>query len=122
MTILQLVLTYAPAWQGGGPPRIMYDYGRSLAAAGHRVMVLAPDSTRPTSGSGWGGPPAGMEMHYYRKADDWRRSFYFDYSLRELREFFDAHYGEIDLIHLAQTRCLPNIAALKASRRHGIPI
>ena len=67
---------------------MMYDYARHLAAAGHKIMVLAPESNRPVPGLSWQGFPAGMEMYYYRKTGDWRRSCYFDFSRRELREFF----------------------------------
>jgi glycosyltransferase involved in cell wall biosynthesis len=93
-----------------------------LAAAGHRVLVLAADSNRPKPESNWAGYPPGVEVHYYRKSNSWMKSFYFDYSLKEIRTFFEAHHGEIDLIHLAQTRCLPNIGALEASRLYDIPI
>jgi glycosyltransferase involved in cell wall biosynthesis len=119
MTFLQIVLSYAPAWMRGGPPRVMYDYARLLAAQGHRVLVLAPDSYRPSSD--WTGFPEGVEVHYFRKFGGPLSRFYFDYSRSDLLRFFAKFHREIDVAHLTQTRSLPNVVALQACRRYRIP-
>jgi len=120
ITVLQFGLSYAPVWRGGGPPRIMYDYARHLLDAGFRVMVLTGEDNRPRPEDNWAGFPAGLELFYVRKLGGWRAQYYFDYSWEELTSFFDAHWREIDFIHLYQTRSIFNVAALWAAQRYGI--
>ena len=122
MRILQLGLTYAPQWARGGLGRFMFDLGRQLAGRGDEVWVYTADSSMATPKDGWPGFPAGMTVRYFRQRGGWRRRFYFDYSWSELQAFFRAHHDDVDVIHLYQTRCLVNIAALWASYRYDIPL
>ncbi len=122
MKILQLSLSYAPNWKDGGPPRIMYDYAVHLALLGHEITVLTPDANKAKSEQCWPGFPRGLNVNYFRKYNDWRRFFYFDFSYQELYGFFKKNQKNIDIIHLSQSRSLVNIVALKASKDFGIPI
>lgn len=122
LTVLQFGLSYAPKWQRGGPPRIMYDYARHLIAEGFRVMVLTSATNRPKPQDNWTGFPKELEVHYCRKLGGVRSSIYFDYSWRELTAFFDKHWREIDFIHLYQTRSIFNVVALWAANKYGLKI
>ncbi|WP_444994318.1 glycosyltransferase [Aliikangiella sp. IMCC44359] len=122
MRILQVCYSYAPNWGDGGPSRVMYDYAVQLIKLGHTVSVLAPENNRPTKDSNWDGFSSGISIHYLKKYNDWRKSFYFDYSYRELEEYFKLHHKEIDIIHLPQTRTLLNVVAYKAAEKYGIPV
>ena len=122
LTVLQFGLAYAPKWRRGGPPRIMYDFARHMLKEGIRVMVLTPDTNRPTPQDDWGGVPPELEIHYCKKRGGVLSSFYFDYSWTELTQFFECHWREIDFIHLYQTRSMFNVVALWAARKYGLKI
>lgn len=122
LTVLQFGMTYAPRWSDGGPPRIMYDYARHLLLEGFQVMVLTGDNNRPKPEDDWAGFPPGLEVHYLRKLGGWRGQYYFDFSWKELTDFFDRHWWKIDFIHLYQSRSIFNVAALWAARKYGIKV
>ncbi|MEY8252873.1 MAG: glycosyltransferase, partial [Colwellia sp.] len=122
MKVLQLSLSCAPNWKDGGPPRIMYDYAVQLALLGHEITVLTPDANKVNSKQCWPGFPSRVNVNYFKKYNDWRRFFYFDFSFQELYAFFKNNQKNIDIIHLSQSRSLVNIVALKASKDFGIPI
>jgi len=121
MNILQLSLHCAPNWSHGGPPRIMYDYANGLAKIGHKVTILTPESNSPKPSEKWAGFSEGVKVIYIKKYNDWRQSFYFDFSFREIFHYISQNRHEIDVIHLPHTRSLLNVVALRAYKKFNIP-
>ncbi|MEZ8382328.1 glycosyltransferase [Vibrio splendidus] len=122
MNILQLSLVCAPNWSHGGPPRIMADYANGLAKMGHRVTIYTPRENKPLEEEQWSGFEGGVTVNYFEKYNDWRSSFYFDFSYKEIYQYLMDNINNIDAIHLPQTRSLLNVIALRFSREFNIPI
>ncbi|PTP14261.1 hypothetical protein CWO27_11675 [Vibrio sp. 10N.286.51.C3] len=122
MNILQLSLVCAPNWSHGGPPRIMADYANGLAKMGHKVTIYTPKGNKPLEEEQWSGFEDGVTVDYFEKYNDWRSSFYFDFSYKEIYQYLVSNIDNIDVIHLPQTRSLLNVIALRFSREFNIPI
>lgn len=122
MRILQVVSYYAPAWAYGGPPRVMTDFAKGLAARGHEVTVFTSD----VLDAGHRARPRrelldGVRVERFPNLSNtlaWRAKKYLPPALvaataRRIRDY--------DVVHATDARTVPTAAAYLASRRAGVP-
>jgi glycosyltransferase involved in cell wall biosynthesis len=118
--ILQVTPYFAPAWAYGGPPRVMTDYARGLAALGHDVDVFTTDVLDADERA----TPAretidGVRVRRFRNASNslaWRTKKYLPLALPVA---LARSAGTYDAIHVTDARTVPTAAAyLAASGRH----
>ncbi|MEE2710447.1 MAG: glycosyltransferase [Gemmatimonadota bacterium] len=105
MRILQFNLAYAPAWSHGGPPRVLFDYAKTLVARGHEVTVFTTDTfdvnTRIPNRTD---NLDGVQIHYFPNLSNylaWHRRRYIPIG------FFSAirnRLREFDVVHVSETR------------------
>lgn len=122
MRYLQVTSYYAPAWGYGGPPRVMTDYARGLAARGHDVTVLTSDvldaehRARPRQEV-----LDGVKIERFSNLSNglaWRAKKYLPPGLvaataRRIRGF--------DVVHATDVRTVPTATAYLAARTAGVP-
>ena len=122
MNILQVTPYFAPAWAYGGPPRVMYDYARGLAARGHRVDVLTTDVLDARSRAA----PAfelmdGIRVRRLPNLSNglaWRRKKYLP---RGLLRRLARELAGYDAVHVTDTRTYLTAATSVAARVRGVP-
>lgn len=114
---------YAPAWAYGGPPKVMDELARQLAARGHTVTVYTTDALDGRARMRVRRENRrGVAVHRFRNLSN--RLAYgqkvflplgFAHALRRsIREF--------DVVHLSDFRTLQNGQAMVLARRHGVPL
>lgn len=102
MKILQVNVSYAPAWGHGGPPRVLFDYARELVKKGHQVTVFTTDSLDAGRVEASHRTLDGVEVWYFRNLSNWlawRKRRYLAFGLwwallTRLQEFDVVHLGE----------------------------
>jgi len=121
--ILQVTPYFAPAWAYGGPPRVMYQFARGLAARGRRVTVYTTDvldaETRAGPAREW---MDGVEVRRFANVSNtlaWRTKKYIPPGLlarlaRDVRDY--------DVVHITDTRTALVAAAYLATRAFGVPL
>src|SRR6266511_1514948 len=123
MRVLQVTSYYAPAWAYGGPPRVMAEYARGLAARGHDVTVFTTDvlddsrRARPLREL-----LDGVRVERFPNLSNtlaWRTKKYLPPGLvaataRRMRAF--------DVVHVTDTRTLATATAYLAARAAGVPL
>jgi glycosyltransferase involved in cell wall biosynthesis len=122
LRILQVVSYYAPAWAYGGPPRVMTEYARGLAARGHQVTVFTSDvlddehRARPLRET-----LDGVRVERFPNLSNtlaWRNKKYLPPGLvaaaaRRIRGF--------DVVHATDARTVATATAYLAARAAGVP-
>jgi glycosyltransferase involved in cell wall biosynthesis len=122
MRVLQVTSYYAPAWAYGGPPRVMTDFARGLAARGHEVTVLTTDvldaetRARPLRET-----MDGVSVRRFANLSNdlaWRNKKYLPPGLvasvaREARRH--------DVVHATDARTVATASAYLAARAAGVP-
>lgn len=103
MKILQVNVSYSPAWGHGGPPRVLFDYARELVKKGHQVTVYTTDSLDANARVGVSHRTLeGVNVRYFRNLSNWlawRRRRYLTFGLwwallTRLQDFDVVHLGE----------------------------
>ena len=96
-----------------GPTQVVYHLAHEAAKAGHHVTVCyiqgrgaEPAYTFDPAVELLGFPAVGLRKWGYSPA---------------LRRFLRAELGRFDLVHVHSLWLYPNIAAMQAARRHGVP-
>jgi len=114
---------FQPAWAYGGIPRLAYGLSRALLERGHRVQVVTTDALDARSRL-----PAGREfadgLDITRLANLSNHLAY-DQQLflpRGATEAIDKAVAEADVVHLHGWWHLLNNYAVRAARRHNVPI
>jgi len=114
---------FQPAWAYGGIPRLAYGLSRALLERGHRVQVVTTDALDAGSRL-----PAGREfadgLDITRLANLSNHLAY-DQQLflpRGAAEAIDKAVAQADVVHLHGWWHLLNNYAVRAARRHNVPI
>ncbi|MDI6808605.1 MAG: glycosyltransferase [Candidatus Eisenbacteria bacterium] len=122
LKILQVVAYYVPAWGYGGPPKVMYGMAKALAKREHEVTVYTTDAhdgtrrveTRLRNLDS-------IKVVYHRNLSNslaWKKKKFipmgFPLSLMKNIENFD-------LVHIADTRTIPNFVAGYFARKTAVP-
>lgn len=71
MKVLQVNLSYAPAWGHGGPPRVLFDYAKELVKRGHQVTSFTTDSLDAGRIGVSRRTLEGVDIWYYRNLSNW---------------------------------------------------
>lgn len=114
---------FAPAWAYGGPPRVMHEYARGLAARGHEVTVFTTDVLDGTRRAG----PAeemldGVRVRRFTNLSNglaWRSKKYLP---RRLLSALARRAGDFDAVHVTDARTFLTAAAFLASSARGVPL
>lgn len=122
MRVHQVVSYYDPAWAYGGPPRVMTEFARGLAARGHDVTVLTTDVLdRRSRASPRRETLDGVRVERFRNISNslaWRTKKYLPPGLvlATARQI-----GRSDLVHATDVRTVPTAIAYLAARAAGVP-
>jgi glycosyltransferase involved in cell wall biosynthesis len=122
MKILLGVVYYEPAWGYGGPPRMVFDVARTLAARGHEVTVVTTDAlddkeriVRREEIS------HGVHIVRFRNLSN-RVAYHLKIFLPlGLRAWLKQHVPLFDVVHLFDARTLLNGFAAEAAVEHCVP-
>jgi glycosyltransferase involved in cell wall biosynthesis len=114
---------FQPAWAYGGIPRLAYGLSRALLARGHHVQVVTTDALDATSRlpAGWE-VADGLAVH---RLPNLSNQLAYDQQLflpRGAAAAIDEAVGQADVVHLHGWWHLLNNYAVRAARRHNVPI
>jgi glycosyltransferase involved in cell wall biosynthesis len=122
MHVLQVVPYYAPAWAYGGPPKVMWEEARALAARGHDVEVFTTDAHDEASRSG--APRSrteeGVLVHRFENVSNWLAYHHYRFLPRGLASALRS--ARPDVIHLSEVRHELAIGAWWLARAHDVPL
>lgn len=108
MNILQLSVAYAPSWKNGGLSRVMFDYAKELSRRGCSVGVYTADFSKELKAAVTDWPEA-IDVSYFHFYGGPLARFYFNYSPWEISRWLVKNLPKFDVVHLSQTRALPNV-------------
>jgi glycosyltransferase involved in cell wall biosynthesis len=122
MRIAYVIPFFAPAWGFGGPPRVVYDMARELAARGHRIDVLTTDAfdavQRLASGDAI---IEGVHVHRDRNLNNRWASQYNAFLPLEFARTFAKRAMHVDVVHLFDFRTFQNAVAIQSLMRRAAP-
>ena len=104
MKILQVNVSYAPAWGHGGPPRVLFAYAKELVRRGHQVTVFTTDSLDAGRVGVSHRTLDGVEIWYFRNLSNWlawRKRRYLNFGLWWA---LLTRLGDFDVVHLGECR------------------
>lgn len=128
MKIIQFSLAYAPFWEFGGPPRVMFSYAKELEKFRINIQVIAVnnDQNKIDYFIKNEHKESSIKITYIRKYDIKLLSrIYFNFSFSQTIKTLSIHTKTTDqvvIIHLAQSRGLFNLIALIFSLFKKTPI
>jgi len=116
------VLYYEPAWAYGGPPRMVFDLARSLAARQHDVTVCTTDALDETSRVLQREQTSqGVRIVRFPNVSNWLAYHLKIFLPRGMKSWLAAHVRDFDVVHLFDARTMPNAWASLEAVRHGVP-
>lgn len=122
MRILFVICYFAPAWGYGGPPRVIYNLGKSLTERGHEITVYTTDALDANSRIEKEFDVLdGIKVYYFRTISNWlawHQKMFFPIGMKaKLKETIK----EFDIVHLIDARTYPNIYAYNSLIKFKVP-
>jgi glycosyltransferase involved in cell wall biosynthesis len=122
MNILQILPYYAPAWEYGGPPKLMYEIAKGLVRRGHSVTVCATDAfNKDTRIAVKENNLDGIEIHYFRNISNslaWNKKKFIPLGLNK---YLLKNINRFDIVHFSGMRTFLNMIAYPIIRKNRIP-
>jgi len=98
----------------------MLEYARQLQRMGHRVGVYTSDESAHFNDEQTLKLLSGLDISHFRTGTLLSK-YYFNYSFTEIVGWLNRRLAEFDVVHVAQTRTIANVALQCALLKHNTP-